>query len=350
MKTKSLYFFAISGLVFQLLLALCSKPSLVSAQTVDITPPQLTSLSITPQSVDTTDGPAQLTLTIGLTDDVSGIATTNFYLNLTSSDGTQSVGFYTLTPVEGQNDVYTSSATMQQYALNGEWKVASFFTFDKAGNFVSFDSIEINAIIGHDVIVINQALTIDTTPPTITCPAPINGTVGQVVNLGTPVVSDIVDAMPTVTNNAPSSFGPGTTDVTWTVTDYSLNHASCTQTVTLRYVWLGFFQPIQNGILNLAKTGSTIPAKWALKDANGNFFSDLTVVKSFTSSNIACSSGQLTDTIETYASGGSVFRYDLTANQYIYNWATLKSWAQSCRRLTLILNDDTIHTADFQFK
>jgi len=53
---------------------------------------------------------------------------------------------------------------------------------------------------------------------------------GTPVNLGTPTVSDICDANPAVTNNAPpAGFPLGNTTVTWTVRDASGNSATATQ-------------------------------------------------------------------------------------------------------------------------
>lgn len=74
---------------------------------------------------------------------------------------------------------------------------------------------------------------VDTTPPSITCPTAVTAVYGSPVSLGTPTVDDIVDASPTVGNNAPATFPAGVTSVTWTATDHSLNSATCTQSVTV---------------------------------------------------------------------------------------------------------------------
>ena len=74
--------------------------------------------------------------------------------------------------------------------------------------------------------------------PTITCPA--NVTVAEAVGscsatgvvLGSPVTADNC-TVASVTNNAPSVYGLGTTTVTWTVVDGSGNVSTCTQTVTV---------------------------------------------------------------------------------------------------------------------
>ncbi|HSB56898.1 MAG TPA: HYR domain-containing protein [Nitrosopumilaceae archaeon] len=77
---------------------------------------------------------------------------------------------------------------------------------------------------------------VDTTSPSITAPVDVfaESTNDQTsVNLGTPIVNDLVDSTPTVTNNAPVTFPIGSTLVTWTATDFSGNSASAFQTVTI---------------------------------------------------------------------------------------------------------------------
>ena len=191
----------------------------------------------------------------------------------------------------------------------------------------------------------------DTTPPSITCPADISGIVGQPISLGSPTVSDIVDPSPTVSNNAPGTFPPGMTTVTWTATDDSLNSASCNQKVTLTYIFMGFFPPVDNlPTINMAKAGQGIPFKWSLKDYNGNFVSDLATVMSYGYGSVPCMNGT-TDAIESYdTTGSSGLRYDMIDNQFIFTSQTLKSWAGYCKTFTLMLIDGTKHQANFKFK
>ncbi len=194
---------------------------------------------------------------------------------------------------------------------------------------------------------------VDTTAPSITCPPDITGLVGQPVSLGSPLVSDIVDPSPAVSNDAPGSFGPGTTIVTWTATDGSGNLVSCAQSVTLTYVFSLFRPPVDNPpVVNLARAGSTIPVKWQLRDYAGAYVRDLSAVVSIKSAPMACGAiGWLpADEIETTATGGTSLRYDLTAEQYVYNWATLRSWAGTCRVLVVTFDDGTSYYALFKFK
>jgi hypothetical protein len=178
---------------------------------------------------------------------------------------------------------------------------------------------------------------VDTTPPSISCPADATGTVGQVVALGRPGVSDAVDPHPAVANDAPSVFPPGTTAVTWSATDGSGNRSRCEQRVTLTYNFAGFFPPVSNADQHVAEAGATLVFKWSLKDASSQFVSDLRAVRSF--------GFGPTDT-------GAVFalQYDPTENQYFLSAKTPKAWAGRVVAFTLVLDDGTSHPATFRFK
>jgi hypothetical protein len=78
----------------------------------------------------------------------------------------------------------------------------------------------------------------DSTPPAIQAPANVisnaSGELLTRVSLGFPLVSDIVDANPSVSNDAPSTgFPPGTTSIVWTATDDHGNFAIAVQMVTV---------------------------------------------------------------------------------------------------------------------
>jgi large repetitive protein len=120
----------------------------------------------------------------------------------------------------------------------------------------------------------------------------------------------------------------------------------------VHYVFVGFLQPIDNlPYLNSSKAGQTVPVKWQLKDYAGNLINDLSTLapNGLTSVRINCDSSEPIDAIEELAAPGStVFRFDGT--QFIYNWQTSKSWAGTCRLMTVTLTDGTKHSAQFTFK
>jgi hypothetical protein len=55
------------------------------------------------------------------------------------------------------------------------------------------------------------------------------------------------------------------------------------------------------------------------------------------------------DIEQTVNAGGSSLNYDPVANQYIYVWKTDRSWAGTCRQLTVRFADGTYQYAFFNF-
>jgi hypothetical protein len=88
---------------------------------------------------------------------------------------------------------------------------------------------------GNSATATQTVTIVDTTPPSLTAPATVAAEQasadGAAVDLGAPTVSDICDASPDVTNDAPAVFPLGPTLVTWTATDDSGNQAVAYQTV-----------------------------------------------------------------------------------------------------------------------
>lgn len=269
--------------------------------------------------VDTT--PPALTLPDDLTREATGAAGAAVTYSATASDTVDGSVAPVCTPASGA--VFPLGATPVNCSAT-----------DAAGN---------NATGGFTVTVR------DTTAPALTCPSSITGTFGQTVNLGTPTTSDLVDATPTLANNAPGSFPAGTTTVRWTSTDDAGNQASCEQTVTLRYTFQGFFQPVDNlPAVNTVKNGSTVPVKWRLLDANGAYITDTATVLGIGYVPSAC--GGPEDAIEELAAatGGTTLRWD-GSSQFIYNWKT-PALPGKCVRLDVRFNDGTTRSANFKLK
>ncbi len=117
------------------------------------------------------------------------------------------------------------------------------------------------------------------------------------------------------------------------------------------YTWTGFLPPVDNVELNVAKAGRAIPLKFSL-GGNQGLEPEIFATGYPKSIGIECPEGGDFDSGElpTVTAGNSSLYYDADADQYTYVWKTLKEWAGTCRKLVILLNDGTLHEADFTFK
>ena len=102
------------------------------------------------------------------------------------------------------------------------------------------------------------------------------------------------------------------------------------------YQSTGFTAPVDlGGVLNTAKAGQMIPLKWRLLDAAGNPVTDLDPADAILAVGAyACQAGIPTDPIETYTSGTTLLQ-NLGNGYYQLNWKTEKSYANTCKQITL---------------
>ncbi len=116
------------------------------------------------------------------------------------------------------------------------------------------------------------------------------------------------------------------------------------------YAFTGFLNPVANSpLLTEMKAGQAVPVKFSLNGAQG-----ASVLASGypTSVQFACDLSSGTSLVEeTVSAGASGLSYDPLTDTYTYVWKTDKSWANTCRRLTLQFADEagTTRTADFRF-
>jgi hypothetical protein len=143
--------------------------------------------------------------------------------------------------------------------------------------------------------------------------------------------------------------GVGTHTLTATATDNAGNTSTVTQSYTVKaWTLKGFYQPIDmNGVVNIVKGGSTVPAKFEV------FAGDTEITDpgkmAFSMARITCSLAVLIDDIETTTTGSTSLRYDATGGQFIYNWKT-PTGAGTCYQLTMRAADGSTMSANFKLK
>ena len=189
----------------------------------------------------------------------------------------------------------------------------------------------------------------DTTAPVIAHHDDVSATAtsanGANVSYTSPGTTDAVDG-PGTANCMPGSgsqFAMGSTTVTCSATDAAGNHSSSTFNVNVTVSASDFLQPINTDDSSIFKQGSTVPVKFQLTGASAgiqNAVANLRISK--VNNNIL--GDELEAVTSTPASTGSLFRYDATSGQYIYNWGT-KSYTAGTYQLRIDLGDgDTTRT------
>jgi len=123
-------------------------------------------------------------------------------------------------------------------------------------------------------------------------------------------------------------------------------------TFMVTYQFEGFAAPLNNELINTAKAGQVVPAKWRLTDFNGLPIENAESFAGFYSYPIDCESTKHSphDAVEEQAPGNSGLQY--TGNgEWQYNWKTPKSYWGTCRAMYVEFNSGAISpVTQFQFK
>jgi hypothetical protein len=165
----------------------------------------------------------------------------------------------------------------------------------------------------------------DTTAPTLNLPADMTrlatSAAGVVVNF-TASATDLVDGSvtPICVPISGSIFPLGTTTVNCSATDAAGNEATGSFSVTV-HRYSGVLSPIKSGS-SVFKAGSTVPVKFQLTDANGAFVTDAIARIYLRHLDGGDPEGELIAVSTSAATAGNLFRYDSSANQYIFNLST----------------------------
>jgi hypothetical protein len=128
---------------------------------------------------------------------------------------------------------------------------------------------------------------------------------------------------------------------------------TATATLTATAKFSGFLSPLASDptVWNAGNAGRTYPIKWQLNDANGAYITTAVPGTIISVSHVMCPNGSAVTDLIDYAAdtGGTTLRYDSTANQYVYNWAS-PSAKNSCYQMTVTTPDGQAHIALFSLK
>jgi hypothetical protein len=202
-------------------------------------------------------------------------------------------------------------------ATNGASNSVTRTATDNAGNQASstVSGIKIDqerpTLTAADVNVAGATYTLGAVP-TATCSA-------------TDAVSGVDSCRVSVTGG--TANGVGGFAYTAVATDRAGNTTTVTGTFTVKYRFDGFLQPIndtahQVGVATSTfKAGSTVPAKFQLKRDDGTVVQSPTAPVWLTPVKGSATSAPVDETVYTAsADSGTTYRYDATAQQYLYNW------------------------------
>jgi hypothetical protein len=198
----------------------------------------------------------------------------------------------------------------------------------------------------------------DTTPPVITCPPSVGVTAGAgqcsaVLGAGEATATDDSGQV-TVTGQRSDGlaldapFPVGTTVVTWTATDAAGNSASCPQEVTVRYAGLAIEPPVNANGSSIFKLGRTVPVKLRLTGESAGTSCAIARLYLAQISN-AVTGSEVEAESTAAATSGNLFRYDASADQYVFNLST-DSLSAGTWQLRIDLGDGVLYTVNLSLR
>jgi hypothetical protein len=241
------------------------------------------------------------------------------------------------TVIDGESTITSKSAACD---------LTTTIDFDTVGTSVTCEATSAGGTASRTVTIKRDA-----TPPTVNAsvsPATVvQGGTATATATATDGTSGVLAG--SISCDTPDTGSIGAHTVTCTATDNAGNVGTGTADYSVIYDFDGFFQPIDNlPTVNTVKAGSSVPVKFSL---NGDQGLSIFAAGSPSSKVMSCSTTATNDPVEeTSTAGNSSLQYDALADQYVYVWKTDKSWAKTCRQLTVKLADGTTHSANFSFK
>ena len=156
-RKNNLFLFTFLSISLLLLysLALIMPKTGVIADTEDVTPPTLVSLTYTDDTFNTTPGvdfDGSVTVVVEATDDITGVEWISIrYVPVSGYDLYNDINLYTdnLTGGTLTNGTFTGSPNTEfsEYAANGEWMIETLSLTDALGNTVSYNETELEGLL-----------------------------------------------------------------------------------------------------------------------------------------------------------------------------------------------------------
>ena len=188
----------------------------------------------------------------------------------------------------------------------------------------------------------------DTTAPTL---APV--VVPNPVTVGTAATAsanatDATSGVAAAACAAPSTGSIGVKTVDCRATDQAGNTATGTVTYAVTYAWDGPRGDVEaSPVVNRMHAGKAVGVSF---DLGGWFSLGVFANGSPSSRAVTCPAGAvLHDVAPTSNTSTSGLSFNSRMGFYTYTWATDKKWKNTCRELSLVLSDGTVHTVVFQF-
>jgi parallel beta-helix repeat protein len=201
---------------------------------------------------------------------------------------------------------------------------------DRAGNSASFTVTGIN---------------IDKVPPQVTITTPGNLD-SYLLNENLPAnwsATDELSGISSATGTVPpggaiNTETAGTKSFSVSATDKAGNQITQTVTYYVVYVYSGILQPVNSDGSSLFKRGRTVPVKFRLQDANGDYVANATAHIYLAKINEGILGSEIEAISTSAATTGNLFRYDPIDKQYIFNLGT-KTLTTGTWQIRILLDD-----------